>query len=270
MSKYLFSDLDGTLMLEKDNTIPSTKIPTHNLEKIKEFTNKGNFFAIATGRPLANVKKLIAENQIADLCVCENGMIVSQDNKIVIEGQLNQEELKELLDYLKTNNLEFLGFYADEPVAFFNDNVILESTQVRMKKYSKMYNFIKTSEIDISKIIHLTILFTNSDSKQSHVDNLNLKLKHTKVIPTMHDAADFVNKTTSKLNAIKKFCEINNISHDEVGYVGDGFNDLECLNYFKNSFVMKNSTKELLSNLKNKDSILVEDVAEAIKIFIGE
>lgn len=269
MIKYLFSDLDGTLMLEKDLSIPSTKIPQHNLAAIKKFTNNGNYFGIATGRPLGNVLKLIIENNLNDLCVCENGMIVSYNHELIIKGELHLQELKKIIAYAKEKKIEFLGFYGDNNIAFFNDNVVNESTQIRKKKYKNTYKYISTQKLDFTKIIHLTLLFSNWETKNKHINIMNKMLKHTKIIATMHDAADFVNINTSKLNAILKFKQLNNLKDDQIGYVGDGFNDLECLNYFKNSFVMKNSTPELLSNLK-KEYTLVDDVAQAIKIFTGE
>lgn len=265
--KYLFSDLDGTLMLAKDGSVPGVIIPKHNLDAIRNWNYQGNKFGIATGRPHLAVDKINRENNIEDFSVCENGMILSVGEKIVIKGSLDLEDVKISLDHIMKDNIECLGFYGDENIAFYNENVNLESTKKRQNKYKDFYKFIKITEVDPSRVIHLTLLFTSSELKMEYVEKLSKHMKSSKIVPSMKDAADIVNDKVSKLSTILEFAKINNIDHNNIGYVGDGLNDLECLNYFKNSFVMKNSTPELLKQLRNNNAKKVIDVAEAINLF---
>lgn len=269
MKKYLFSDLDGTLMLEKDLTIPGIKIPKHNLEEILEFTKRGNEFIVATGRPHFSVIQLFEQNKISGYNICENGMIVAKNEEILFYENTNFFDYEIAIKYALLNNIQFIGFTKQNNQAFINNNYKQQQTQKRIKKYANIYKFKDISNVLFEDIIHLTFLFENQEQKNSTIKILNEKMLDSKIISTTTDAADVVNKDVNKLKAIKKFMETENILECQVGYVGDGLNDLECLNYFKNSYVMKNATVDLLNNITN-DVIMVNSVKEAIKKFNGE
>lgn len=266
--KYLFSDLDGTLMLDENMHSTGIDIPKHNMNAIKLFEEKNNIFAIATGRPYIATKHINEHNKLSDFSVCENGMIVSVDNEFIFEDSLDSKELEFIFNYCNNNDIEYLGFYKDENVCFFNDRCVLESTNIRINKYGGTYKILPTDQVDLNKVIHLTLLFSNQEKKQEIMDGIQPKLTNSRLVHTMNDAADFIKNETSKLNAIKKIMELKDIDFNDVGYVGDGLNDLECLNYFKHSYVMKNATDVLLNELDNNDATFVTSVSEAINIFL--
>ncbi len=64
---YLFSDVDGTLMLS------GGLIPKENLAAIKRFTEKGGHFALATGRSLLPTRTLVDRVGANSPCILYNG-----------------------------------------------------------------------------------------------------------------------------------------------------------------------------------------------------
>lgn len=267
MKKYLFSDLDGTLMLNKDLSIPGLIVPSHNLEAIKEWTKCGHEFGIATGRPHFSVEQLNKSNDLSGICICENGMIIYEHDKEIFADKINHAELKMTLEYAVENKIEFIGFYRHSNQCFINFQVQGKATLKRLKKYEGIFDFSHYNATNLDNIVHLTLLFENQTQKEQIIKQLNHLLKKSKVVSTTHDGADFVNKTTNKLHAILKYAKIKDIDETQIGYVGDGLNDVECLNYFANSFVMENATEELLKELTNKNIKYVKDVKSAIKLF---
>ena len=63
----IFSDLDGTLL----NT--DHEVSQGNLEAIRRFTEAGGQFAIATGRPPVNARRVLREVPLNGWCVVMNG-----------------------------------------------------------------------------------------------------------------------------------------------------------------------------------------------------
>ena len=57
MKKFLISDYDGTFFIDN-------KSIKYNIEKVKQFRDKGNIFAIATGRVFYDFTKKLEEFNI--------------------------------------------------------------------------------------------------------------------------------------------------------------------------------------------------------------
>ncbi len=68
MKKFLISDYDGTFFID-DKSIK------YNIEKVKEFRDKGNIFAIATGRSFYDFTKKLEEFDIEyDYLIINHGV----------------------------------------------------------------------------------------------------------------------------------------------------------------------------------------------------
>lgn len=268
--KYLFSDLDGTLMLNEDNTSSGIVINETNLSAINEF-NKNNVFGIATGRPLSACLNIVNENKINDLIVCGNGMTTYQNGEKLEFLGVDTNDFKTVINFAKENSLAIIAFEKTGQFCYYNDENVNDATRLRIDKYSKTHGFVSIFNIfDFTQINHVTFVFDDLEKKQEIIKKIDEICENSRALPTLTDSFDICKKNVSKLKAITTYLDTNNISHDNCGYVGDGFNDLDCLNYFKNSYVMENATDELKKHLNNKNAKIVKNVAQAIDIFLKE
>ena len=62
---------------------------------------------------------------------------------------------------------------------------------------------------------------------------------------------EFFHSDVSKAEGIKHLCEKLNVQDDDVSVIGNDYNDLDMLHYFKSSYVVNNSPQELKIIFKN-------------------
>ena len=92
MIKLIASDLDGTLLYGRDNTVSEEMF-----ELIREMKRRGIIFAAASGRQYHNLKKLFAPVWQDMAFICENGAAVFYQDKIIAEQVVPKEQLLELV-----------------------------------------------------------------------------------------------------------------------------------------------------------------------------
>ena len=88
MIKLIASDLDGTLLYGRDNTVSEEMF-----EMIREMKQKGIIFAAASGRQYHNLKKLFAPVWEDMAFICENGAAVFYKDQLIAEQVVPKEEL---------------------------------------------------------------------------------------------------------------------------------------------------------------------------------
>jgi len=92
----IFSDLDGTLL----NT--DHQVSAGNLAAIRRFTEAGGLFAIATGRPPVNARRVLADVPLNGWCVVMNGTMAYhyERNESFGAVEIPQKELSSLFAWV--------------------------------------------------------------------------------------------------------------------------------------------------------------------------
>lgn len=90
MIKLIASDLDGTLLYGRDNTVSEEMF-----DLIREMKQRGILFAAASGRQYYSLKKLFAPVWQDIAFICENGATVFYKGKIIAEQVVPMEQLME-------------------------------------------------------------------------------------------------------------------------------------------------------------------------------
>lgn len=88
MIKLIASDLDGTLLYGRDNTVSEEMF-----DLIREMKKRGMIFAAASGRQYHNMKKLFAPVWEDMVFIGENGAVVFYQDKIIARHVVPKEEL---------------------------------------------------------------------------------------------------------------------------------------------------------------------------------
>lgn len=239
MKKFLISDYDGTFFVD-DKSIK------YNIEKVKEFRNKGNIFAIATGRSFYDFTKNLKEFDIEyDYLIINHGATLLDKKHNLIKNYPIDDKAKQ--DIKQQFNL------IDNPNIFVCK--CLES---------------RTS-IDQNNITKIHIKCNNKDEQLKFNDILNNKYKQfvkSYLITGLNNCIEIISSDTDKSIAIKEIAQIEDIEQSEIFTVGDSFNDLEMLEAF-NGFCMINS-EELVKSKIAKTCTSVAEIIDKINGGINE
>lgn len=102
MRSLFVSDFDRTLYRD-------SQISEGDLAAIGEWRNKGNLFAIATGRDETSIrKKLLEWNLEPDYYICNNGArMISADGGIIAQIPMDSAQSRSIADFLRNQDISF-------------------------------------------------------------------------------------------------------------------------------------------------------------------
>ncbi|MGM9958915.1 MAG: Cof-type HAD-IIB family hydrolase [Erysipelotrichaceae bacterium] len=216
MYKYIFCDLDGTLLND------DKKISSANLKAIERARAAGIGFAVCTGRlPFCFVdyiKPLVSEDYVA-----ANGSLVHYDGKDIVNNHLSYEDSGKLLHYAEKRNL-CLRIFTRDYLYIVNDTHLPWSYKNQMTvSIEEAMEIIR--EKDIAKLG--IVLQSGQDYVKADIDAMNINAE------AVYSSTDFLEVNAcgaNKGNGIRLFCKEANISLEEVIGIGDNDNDISMLN----------------------------------------
>ena len=188
-------------------------------------------FGLASGRPIDDVinkyKKWGMEKQF-DFLICWNGcqLYDNKTNKTYEYNYLTKNDIKEIIEFMD----EF-----DCNINMYLPNIYLSSKETDRAWYSAFKNkrqFVSTkSREDFYKQDNGGIMFRTQVEQMPLIEKKikNIKNKNYVGFKTQPDLMEFCHKDCNKGYALKKYCELYNISLDECMAFGDTSNDNELL-----------------------------------------
>lgn len=260
MYKMLVIDLDGTLLDDYK------EIPEKNIKAIKRLHDEfGIIPVIATARPLG-VAKYIADkggDAFQSYIIATNGAILMdlKNNNLLINKSLQQNQIKELIDTCKKNNLEYEFMTTECEVAdakysyrrvvdpmydnmgvLFNFQIDLESYIESLQKPIPLFSINGTDE-ELAKCFN----------EISNIKDIQISGKCTRTTPQRDESGkiqtlsyyDIMRKGVTKASAIQTLAEHLRIRKEEIIAIGDGGNDIEMLDCAGLKIVMKNAKDSL-------------------------
>lgn len=235
MKKFLISDYDGTFHVDDESI-------KFNIEKVKEFRNNGNIFAIATGRSFYDFTKLLDKFNIEyDYLIINHGATLLDKNHNIINNY-------SINNIAKENIRNEFGLVNDENI--FVCKCLESRTSILQNDITKIHIKCKSKE----EQIHFN-------------DILNSKYGNfvkSYLITGLSNSLEVISCNTNKSTAIQEISKIENIRKENIYTIGDSFNDLEMLNSF-NGFCMESGEELVKSNIINK----CKSVEEIIDKIIG-
>lgn len=229
--KIIFFDIDGTLMNEKDSTVPQSTI-----QAIHQARKNGHICIVNTGRPAATIEQSIKDIGF-DGYICGCGTYIEYQGQTIFHTELPKDLRKNVIQmifqchmdtvlegknevyFLENNYHPFIrGFkqrYIDQglPVHFFSQN-----DTVPFDKFASWYD----EHADIERF--KTFLEPNFEVIQRDIDFIE-------VVP----------KGYSKASGIQMLIDYLHMTLDQTISIGDSTNDLPMLTYTKESVAMGNS-----------------------------
>lgn len=263
--KFIAIDIDGTL-LNENNLLAQETIDT-----ITEARKKGIKVALCTGRPITGAKPQLEKLGIDgddEYVITYNGALAqTTSGKIISNATVSYEdflEIEMMSRELGTN------FQIETSGSIYTTNrdisphTVTESYLVNAQlKYRSPEEI--TSDFDIYKL-----MFVADPEKITEVrkEIPNSLFSRMSIVQSDKIYLEFMNKKTSKGNAVKAVTEQLNISPDEVMAIGDQENDVSMLNFAKIGVAMGNAVEVTKNNADFVTKTNAENgVAYAIKKF---
>lgn len=98
MIKLIASDLDGTLLYGRDNTVSEEMF-----ELIREMKKQGIIFVAASGRPYVSLKRLFAPVWEDIAFISENGAVVYYQDRLLAQQVVPQDELIAIVEMVEAD-----------------------------------------------------------------------------------------------------------------------------------------------------------------------
>jgi len=224
--KLLSSDIDGTLVDKSRQMKPEI------INTIKRLKDHGYLFGLASGRPLRDVTKQISAwdaLKYCDFIIAWNGCELwdSKTNQAYHYNLLKKEELKQIVEYMS----QF-----DVNTHMYVDDIYLTNKDSDRAWYSAFNNSrVYTVAKDLSAFYQNDnggIMYRIDPDKMASIEKAAIEFcidKEYYAFKTQDDLLEFANRNSNKGYALKKICEIYNISLDETMAFGDTSNDNEML-----------------------------------------
>lgn len=277
MYKFIFIDLDGTLLNDKK------EISEENIKWLnRAYKEKGITTIITTGRQLGFVKDLYDRYNCSfgDYVIASNGAIIKniKTGEYINKDVFNKEEVRNLRKIYKEENLEYFMIYTEnesyrennyEKETLEQDKILVENIDELLERNSELIVslcILGGEEEQLIKAINKVEKVNKFDSSPICIYN-----QTTNGFTINEKYFDVMRKNCNKKNAVKKVMDKFGVNHDEIIVIGDGGNDLPMFEYAKLKIAMENGSDLLkqkadyITDTNNNDG-----VAKAIKKFIFE
>lgn len=240
--KYIFLDLDGTIIDHGSNSIPeSTK---YTIKKLQE---NGHEIIISTGRPPSLFYGVDKDLDI-DSYIASNGRIVVYKGKMILNQYIDKNVVKELVEVAMKNKIDL----AFESITDYVLNSHFTDLPAKFSDVFHIHHPEVYEDYHLTNDIYQMILFyTGSDYK-----------KFEEMFPTLsfhysnEYGIDINEKGGMKDIGLKAIVEYLNIDIKDTIAVGDGFNDVSMIEYAHLGVAMGNA----YAHLKEVADIVTDSV----------
>lgn len=225
MIQAIFFDIDGTLIPFGQKTMPQSTLNT--LWALKK---KGIKLFIATGRP-PNSMDFVRQMFPFDGFLTANGQYCFNEDTIIYEKYIPKESLKQLLPYVKREQIPILC-------------ALLDISYRNMKNpYSDVDD--NWPIIDLNQIIDQNVVQIMAYIEEKDDEAFLSHLPNCKSARWTHSFADIIPSDGGKDTGIDRIIAHYGISLDHVMAFGDGGNDITMLEHVPYSVAMGNAEDKI-------------------------
>lgn len=252
MTKYIASDLDGTLLKPrmKDNYVCDK-----NKNIVSRFSNST---ILVSGRNAEFVENVCNELGIEKTYISLNGALIVYRGEKIFTYYLDNKIICEIIDFVKNRFKEYSIILLDDNNKFYSINDNNERVSLKEQNYTSQFpklgyitikdNNIITKLLNTKNSILKVNISLNDDDKYILYDylvDLDLPLSYALCTHSL----ELTLKNVNKGNALKTLIQHMNISEKEIYVIGDDRNDVSMFNQFENSFLVSSETNESLKPL---------------------
>ena len=261
--KLIAIDVDGTTLDDWGN-LPDGLFPT-----MQAIMDKGIKMAVASGRPIFNLRELFQPMTNDLIIISDNGGKAEFHGEPVYSESLSKKELETFWQYFEEHN--HIGVLIGENEAYLskNNSNAKEDIEYFMSAVTLIDNL---DEID-SPITKISIYFPDKTSLQAYNDFYKKDFeKNYSVTIGGIDWVDVMPMSVSKGRAILHLQDEFNIDKSETLVVADNYNDLSMMAEADFSFAVASANDDIRAAAKyigpsNNDGAVVKIMQAVLKAY---
>ncbi|GAO99358.1 HAD-IIB family hydrolase [Fructobacillus ficulneus] len=242
--KMIASDMDGTFLSGEDSY--NEERFAKDLAQLKE---KGIRFVAASGRQVANLKKLFEPMKAHGLFdqidfVSSNGSVVTAAGQELYAVYLSADQIRKVIDWnaLNPKSADNVIVLAGVNGTYISNHVSPEFKDMLSMFYPNVTQVEKLLEID-DKILGVSFVWPHEEV-QEHVAEIEKLFGHEiHVTGSGFGSVDVLPKNVDKAAALEVLQDYYNVGDHELMVFGDNTNDLEMLTKYDNAYLMPNASK---------------------------
>jgi hypothetical protein len=224
--KFVFLDLDGTIIDHSTHTVPQSTVDAFNLAR-----KNGHELILTTGRPPCLFNGIDKELELHNY-IGANGRVAVYHDEIIYNEVIEKEDITTLVNFCKENKID---------IAYegLNDFVLESKYDILYENFSKFFN--------ISLPDYKPGFYKNNDVYQITLYYVGDYSKFEEISPNLHYAIsckygiDVNTKGGLKEKGIQVFMDTLGLSQSDIIAIGDGFNDIGMLEFVEESVAMGNA-----------------------------
>ncbi len=239
MIKLIASDLDGTLLYGRDNSVSEEMF-----ELIREMKSRGILFAAASGRQYHNMKKLFAPVWQDMVFIGENGAVVFYQDKLLTQYQAPQGELMKQARMVDADPL------AEVALSSATTTYVRPKTQEYVDYLIRMGNHVQiVKEWDEVKEPCIKVAWYEKDGVEDRLEYWKDKITPpAKVVTSGTEWLDILYPDCHKGVGMRFLQEYFGIRKEEIVAFGDNDNDLEMLKEVGYPIAMKTGKEAVVKS----------------------
>ena len=233
----IMSDIDGTL-LENPGWVHK-----RNIDAIRRFVDIGGRFALATGRAMSFVSRLVEEMPVNFPCVLCNGCIIYDygTGKVLLKKYMPDTVLSHLQSILKRFPKIGILLVDDE---HYND---VDGNYISTFADNPISNIIRPIKFDAIEGPYYKVVFiTTHQDDQAFAGYVNdINFTDVRLITTAKHMYEIIPSCVSKGSALEYLTKKGMADREQFVAIGDYYNDKEMLSYAGISATMASSPEDL-------------------------
>lgn len=228
--KAAFFDIDGTLFSHRTQCVPES-----TLRALKYLREKGILCAIATGRHISEMKEMNFLNYGFDAYLTLNGQLCLDSNLETLFGSpMEGDNLRAMVDIFESREVPAILISKDRMyINFINDAV--------QSAHREIHTSIPVVGEYAGEPIYMGVIYCTKETERPFVE----KLQGCNVTRWSRHGLDIIPGNGDKVEGIRKYIELNNITADEIIAFGDGENDIGMLSYAGIGVALGNAEDEV-------------------------
>ena len=234
MIKLVASDLDGTLLLHKAQSLPE-----EIFSLIRQLEELGNMIVAASGRLYPNMTKLFAPVASEISFISENGALAVEKGQVLYQDRFDKELANEILTaIIEKKDAEFTCSAKDYHYLMPKTESFRHYMVDLVKNECRIINSLD----EITEPIMKLAVYESAGLTDEYVRYWTGQFgQRCTVVTSCNDWVDFIPFTTNKARGLAEYQKILNIKPEECITFGDEYNDIEMLKSVKYSFAMEHA-----------------------------
>ena len=245
MIKLIATDIDGTLVKESTSVIYPEM-----LEAIRKWTDRGNYFCVASGRQYYSIRHMFEKVSDRIIYLAENGAHVRYQDKDILVQKMDRNYVEQIMYQLR-------GYYdtCDVVVSSIQGS-LLETKNEKFLEffangYHNKYRLVEDVLAEGLDIMKIAIYQENSIREIGEQILIPAWQDKVKTCMAGEEWVDFMDATVDKGNALQVIQEFLGVTKEETMAFGDNDNDLGLLAAAGESYAVENARDSVKRTAKH-------------------